>query len=132
MTERVIDASALAYALLGVTPDAAALRNSLRDKDCHAPHLIDAEIGSVLRRRVRRGELSVAAALIALRAARDLVDVRYPHTGALAELAWSWRDNLTFYDALYVALAVRLGVPLITGDRRLADTPGLACEIELR
>ena len=131
MTERVVDASALAFALLGVSSAADALRHTLRDTDCHAPHLIDAEIGNVLRRRVRRSDLPAAAALTALRAARDLIDVRYPHTGALAELAWTWRDNLTFYDALYVALAVRLGVPLITGDRRLADAPGLACAIEL-
>ena len=68
----------------------------------------------------------------ALHAAGDVIDVRYPHVGALADLAWTCRDNLTFYDALYVALAVRLDVPLLTGDRRLARAPAaLPCCIEL-
>jgi len=131
MTDRVVDASALIYALLGETPAATDLRKKLRDNDCHAPHLIDAEIGNVLRGRVRSGALSAAAALTALRAARDVVDVRYSHAGALAELAWIWRDNLTFYDALYVALAVRLDIPLWTGDRRLSRARGLPCAVEL-
>lgn len=56
---------------------------------------------------------------------------RYPHVGVLADLAWTWRDNLTFYDALYVALAVRLDVPpLLTGDRRLGRAP-VPCSVEL-
>jgi len=67
----------------------------------------------------------------ALRAARDVIDFRYPHVGALADLAWSWRDNLSFYDALYVALAVRLDLPLVTGDGRLSRVPALPCSIEL-
>ena len=51
--------------------------------------------------------------------------------GALADLAWTWRDNLSFYDTLYVALAVRLDVPLVTGDGRLSRAPGSPCSIEL-
>lgn len=60
-----------------------------------------------------------------------LINHRYPHAGPLAELAWTWRGNLSFYDALYVALAVRLGVPLVTGDARLSAAPGLSCAVEL-
>lgn len=44
---------------------------------------------------------------------------------------WTWRENLSFYDALYVALAVQLGVPLVTGDARLSRAPGVACAVEL-
>lgn len=131
MTERVIDASVLAYALIGKTSQAKSLRGTLRGTDCHAPHLIDAELGSVLRRRVRAGDVTQSQALTALRAAQDVIDFRYLHIGALAELAWSWRDNISFYDALYVALAVRLDIPLVTGDGRLSRTPGLPCSIEL-
>ncbi len=131
MTERVIDASAVAYALIGKTSDAVGLRTALRGTDCHAPHLIDAELGNVLRRRTRAGDVTPTQAHTALRAARDVIDYRYPHIGALADLAWTWRDNLSFYDALYVALAVRLDIPLVTGDRRLSGTPGLPCSIEL-
>ena len=41
------------------------------------------------------------------------------------------RDNSTFYDALYVALADVLSAPLLTADHRLAGAPGLPCAIEL-
>lgn len=131
MTERVVDASVLTYAMVGKTSEAHALRARLRGTDCHAPHLIDAELGNVLRRRVRIGDVTPFQARAALHAAQDVIDVRYPHAGALADLAWGWRDNLTFYDALYVALAVRLDVPLVTADARLSRSPGLPCAVEL-
>lgn len=102
-----------------------------QDSDVVAPHLIDAELGNVLRKRTRAGEVTPTQAHTALRAAREVIDYRYPHVGALADLAWAWRDNLSFYDALYVALATRLDVPLITGDQRLSRAPGLPCPIEL-
>jgi len=131
VSERVVDASALAYALIGQGSAAAELRTVLRASTCHAPHLIDAELGNVLRKRTRAGEVTPTQAHTALRAAREVIDYRYPHVGALADLAWAWRDNLSFYDALYVSLATRLDVPLITGDRRLSRAPGLDCAIEL-
>jgi predicted nucleic acid-binding protein len=80
---------------------------------------------------VRAGDISANRALLALRAARGLIKFRYTHAGCLAESAWRWRDNLSFYDALYVALAARLEIPLVTGDSRLAKAPGLACTVEL-
>ena len=58
------------------------------------------------------------------------VGERYPH-GPLATAAWALRDNVTYYDALYVALAARLGYPLLTADARLARAPGLPCAVEL-
>ena len=131
MNERVIDASALAFALIGKTAEAAGLRARLRDTHCHAPHLIDAELGNLLRRRTRAGDVTAHQAATALGAAGEVIDVRYPHVGSLALLAWTWRDNLSFYDALYVALASRLDIPLITGDRLLSRAPGIACAIEL-
>jgi predicted nucleic acid-binding protein len=51
--------------------------------------------------------------------------------GGGADLAWTWRDDLSCYDALYVALATRLDLPLMTGDRRLSKAPGLHCAIQL-
>lgn len=131
MTDRVLDASALAHALIGKSTAAAELRSAFRATGCHAPHLIDAELGNVLRKRARAGDITTTQAVTALRAARAVIDYRYPHTGTLADLAWSWRDTLSFYDALYVALAARLEVPLVTADERLSTAPGLACMIEL-
>jgi len=44
---------------------------------------------------------------------------------------WELRDNLTIYDAAYVALAEALQAPLLTGDRRLARATGPRCAIEV-
>jgi predicted nucleic acid-binding protein len=52
------------------------------------------------------------------------------HTPLLAR-CWELRDNLTIYDAVYVALAEALQAPLLTGDRRLAGSTGPRCVIEV-
>ena len=88
MTVRVVDASAL---ILQVAPasGAAALPGRLSDTFCHAPHLIDAECGHVLRRAARSHALTVAQAWTALRAAGALIDVRHAHP-PLRQIAWSF------------------------------------------
>src|SRR5664280_2882109 len=115
----------MVLALSGKTDAASALRMRLSGVRKHAPHVIDAEVGNVLRRHERDARLSPDEALLALRAVRVLVDHRYSHFGPLGELAWTWRHNLSCYDALYVALAVLLDLPLITGDVRLSRAPRL-------
>jgi predicted nucleic acid-binding protein len=87
------------------------------------PHLIDAEVGQALRRRVAAGRLGEDRADAAL---VDLVRMplrRIDHIG-LIHRAWEMRHNLSFYDSLYVALAEVLDVPLVTLDRRLARAVG--------
>jgi predicted nucleic acid-binding protein len=83
----------------------------------------------VLRRGERCGEISDHTARTGLRALSEMIDYRYPHTGRIADKAWELRQAITFYDALYVALAMVLDVPLLTGDGRLSKAPGLPCEI---
>lgn len=131
MSDCVLDASAMVLAVSGKRPEAAVLRARLLRARKHAPHLIDAEVGNVLRRHEREGRLNSAETLVALRALPALVDHRYPQLGPVSELAWSWRHNLSFYDAIYVALATLLDLPLITGDVRLSRAPNLACAVEL-
>ncbi|MGH3517493.1 MAG: type II toxin-antitoxin system VapC family toxin [Haloechinothrix sp.] len=127
-SEYVVDASALIEALASRADGTA--RHILRDARCHAPHLLDAEVGGVLRRRSRGGLLTEAQARSLLRAGALAIHERYPH-GPLAAAAWDLRDNLSYYDALYAALAGKLGLPLLTADQRLANTPGLPCAVEL-
>jgi predicted nucleic acid-binding protein len=55
---------------------------------------------------------------------------RYPHRGLLPRV-WALRDNLTAYDAVYVALAEALDAPLVTRDRRLAAGPGHQAVVEV-
>ena len=108
-----------------------AAQQRLTEATCHAPHLVDAEVGHVLRRAERRAEISAETARTLLAALPAVVDRRYPHTGLFAELAWELRHTITLYDGLYVALATVLDIPLLTTDGRLAKAPGLTCAVEL-
>ena len=55
---------------------------------------------------------------------------RYPHQHLLSRI-WELRDNLTAYDAAYLALAETLEVPLLTRDRRMANAPGVRGTVEV-
>jgi predicted nucleic acid-binding protein len=95
-----------------------------------APHVIDAEVGHVLRRGTLAGELSAREAKAALDALADVPLLRAHHRSLLSR-AWSLRANVSFYDGLYVALAERLDLPLLTLDARLAGAPGLRTSVEV-
>ncbi|MCK2240371.1 MULTISPECIES: PIN domain-containing protein [unclassified Crossiella] len=125
----VADASALVNTL--ILPDLHELRQRLRDATCHAPHLVDAEVGQALRKHARKGLISAEMGQTVLTGASQLVDHRYPHTGPIAQLAWQLRHSVSFYDALYVALAAALDVPLLTADSKLANAHGLPCKVEV-
>jgi len=127
----VIDASVAVFALTTTTDDAQTVRKRIAVATCHAPHLVDAEVGHVLRGLERTEVISDEEAITALCALPHLIDHRYPHTGRLAKLAWELRHTITFYDGLYVALAAALDVPLLTSDERLTNAPGLPCRFEV-
>jgi predicted nucleic acid-binding protein len=127
----VIDASVLVEYLAG-GEHAELARNRLLDRTevMWAPHLVDAEVGHVLRRAVLRGELRGAIARAALQDLADLPLRRAAHIGLL-ERAWALRGNLSFYDALYIALAERLRMPLVTLDAALEAAPGVRTAIQV-
>ena len=127
----VIDASVLVAYLAGGELAERARGALLADPRRNwAPHLIDAETGHALRRVVLAGELSARAARAALDDLAELQIKRVGHQGLLSR-AWELRANVTFYDGLYVALAERLDIPLVTLDARLANAPGVRAAIEL-
>lgn len=95
----------------------------------HAPHLLDLEVAQVLRRLVREGTISSTRADQAIDDLRDLRVARYPHVPFLDRI-WQLRQNLSAYDAAYVALAEGLACPLVTRDARLAETSGHGVRIE--
>lgn len=116
----VVDASVLVELLShGSHAEAARERLDAEEHTLWAPHLIDAEIGHALRRSVRLGELSAEAAGQALWEV-DAIPVERVEHELLIHVAWGLRDNFSFYDGLYVALALMLDEPLITLDARLA------------
>ena len=126
----MLDASVAVRVLAPNDEDGFALQARLLEQRCVAPHLVDAEVGHVLRRRVAAGDLEAANAEAALMALPALVVERFPHS-TLARAAWRLRHNFSYYDALYAALAARLRAPLLTADKRLANAPGLPCDVEL-
>lgn len=95
-----------------------------------APEIIDLEFLSAVRRQARRGTLDGDAARSTIVLFLRLGIRRVSHT-LLLWRAWSHRDNLTAYDACYVALAEILGATLVTADRRLARAPGIGCAVEV-
>lgn len=126
----VIDASVLAVALVDDGPDGDLVRHRLHGQQLAAPALIDLEVASVWRGLARGGHLDARRVGLALDDLRDLPIQRVEHTPFLVR-CWELRDNLTIYDAAYVALAEALQVPLLTGDRRLSRSPGPRCTIEV-
>lgn len=127
----VVDASVLVNALADDHEDGDRARERLlADPELHAPELLDLEVLSVLRRRLRADGLDERRAALALTDLRELPIVRYPHL-PLAAAIWEHRHNLTPYDAAYVALASALDCALLTSDERLAAAPTLPCPVEL-
>jgi len=119
----VVDASAVAELLLG-RPAAAAVAQQLTDHnyDLHAPHLIDVEVLSALRRVVAAGVATAPRGDAAVADFLDLPVERHPHD-VLVPRVWELRENFSSYDAAYVALAESLAdepSPLLTADARLA------------
>src|SRR5260370_4311425 len=127
----VVDASAVLEALLR-TPAASAVEKWLFEpsQTLHAPHLLDVEVAQVMRRYTASGAIDAERGRTALADLADLPLHRYPHDFLLPRV-WELRNNLTAYDAVYVALAEALDAPLLTRDKRLAASSGHHARIEL-
>jgi predicted nucleic acid-binding protein len=127
----VLDASALVELLLG-TPTGRAIATRIADPalGLHVPHLADVEVAQALRRYAKDGELDAAAAAVALADLRSLDLQRHAHEPLLDRI-WELRQNLSAYDAVYLALAEVLDTVLLTCDGRLARAPGAARRVEL-
>lgn len=124
----IVDTSAVLTALVERVPDSGLIQRLSDDGDLHAPHLIDVEILHALRGLVRGGKLTADRAEDVRTDVADLAITRYGHE-PLVDRAWALRDNLTAYDAVFVALSEALDVPLITCDARLAAAPGIVVEL---
>lgn len=120
----VLDAAAALSGLLNAGP----ARDAMAGEQLHAPHLVDSEVASGLRRQVLSGRIAARDGWAALDIWRRLGVTRYP-THALLERIWELRDNLSAYDAGYVALAESLACSLVTADARISRTPGVRCPI---
>lgn len=126
----VVDASVLVTALVDDGHDGTKARTALTDDALLAPDIIDLEVLSVLRRMSHAGSLDPVRASEAVEDLRHFPLTRVSHV-ALTTRCWELRENLTPYDAVYVALAEVMGATLLTGDRRLAAAPGIRCTAAL-
>jgi predicted nucleic acid-binding protein len=126
----VADASVLVVALADDGSDGDQARARLRGERLTVPELADLEVASVLRRQRKSGVLDARRARLALDDLAALPARRAPHRPLLPR-CWELRDNLTIYDAAYVALAEALNITLLTGDHKLARAPGPQCPIEV-
>ncbi|HEX4437687.1 MAG TPA: type II toxin-antitoxin system VapC family toxin [Solirubrobacteraceae bacterium] len=120
----VVDASAAISALM----NAGAARQTFAGEQLHAPHLIDTEVASGLRRQAASGICTPDDAWSMLAVWRDFGLTRYP-AFAMLDRIWELRENLSAYDACYVALAELLDCPLVTADKLLSRAPGIRCAI---
>ena len=124
----VCDASALVAMLVDGGSDGEWATSVLSGADLLAPHLVLFEAANVLRRLAAAGLVSADQAA---QGHIDLVDLQmelWPYE-LLAARSWQLRDNLSIYDASYVAVAELSGATLATLDGRIGRAPGLRCEV---
>jgi predicted nucleic acid-binding protein len=120
----VADSSLLVEALLG----SLVARSLLADEQVQVVSHTDIEIASSLRRRVQLGWLSADDGWRLLETYRWMTVTRHD-SFSMFDRIWELRDNVSAYDAAYVALAEIIECPLVTADARLTRAPGLRCAI---
>jgi predicted nucleic acid-binding protein len=137
MSTFIVDASVGLKWFLPEDHQADAQRLQAPGLQLHAPTLFDVEIGNILWKKVRRGELTRAEADAVLAQLPALPLTRHAEAPLLpAAFDLADRTQRTVYDCLYLALAVRLGGRMVTADQKLrnalAATPWAAhlCWVE--
>lgn len=128
----VVDASVVADFVAGTatTRRRARRRLAIDQGALHCPHLLTAEVGHVIRRRVLNAEMTPTDALAALHDLDDMPLNLHPH-GLLLDRAIELHANASFYDALYLALAEALDAKLLTLDARLCGVPVVGARVEV-
>ncbi|HET8929030.1 MAG TPA: type II toxin-antitoxin system VapC family toxin [Acidimicrobiales bacterium] len=126
----VVDTSAIVDALIDA-PGSDVLRARLVDEDLHAPTLLDYEVVAALRGLTLGHKLSPDRSRDALADFDDLRIRRWPSADALRARTFALRENLSAYDAAFVALAESLDCALVTRDARLARSVGHDAKIRL-
>lgn len=127
----VLDASAAAAVVLNERGSAEQVRARLAETRgaAHVPHLFDLEVLQAIRGHLRGGRLEQSHAERALVSASQLRLRRWEHH-PFRDRIWELRENATAYDAVYLALAEMLDLPLVTTDAKLAAT-GSSARVEV-
>ena len=126
----VVDASVLANVLGDDGEDGRRARDRVAEESLAAPELIDLEVAAVFRKFCAARRFDLQRASQALADLRDLRMDRVPHRDLIGR-CWELRNNVTIYDASYIAVAELFGATFVTADAKLAKVPGATCVIEL-
>ena len=103
----------------------------LGEEELAAPHLLDSEVTDALRRLVRQRSLTEDQGDAALEGFLRFTLTRYP-ADWLRPRMWELRHNVSAYDATYLALTEQTGATaLLTTDARLANAPGIRCDVQV-
>ncbi|MCY3682068.1 MAG: type II toxin-antitoxin system VapC family toxin [Gemmatimonadetes bacterium] len=124
----VVDASVIVSTLVDVGREGQWAEAAVADGILIGPELILVEASNILRRLEQAGEISQQEATNAYGDLLQLDLELFPFA-PFAKRVWALRNNLTCYDAWYVALAEEFDCPLITLDKRLSRASGPKCEI---
>lgn len=127
----VLDASAVVELVLRTPAGEQVMARLLAEGGtAHVPELLDVEVLHALRRVVQTGQVTAHRAERGIDFLARLGCERYG-VAPLRRRIWQLRDNLTAYDATYVALAEALDATLVTRDARLARAPGVGARVEV-
>lgn len=126
----VVDAAAVVDVLVA-TDGTHGLRESMAKQELNAPTLLDYEVISAVRALTLAGRLSAARSEDLLSDFDDLPITRWQSSHPLRRRAFQLRNNVSAYDAAYVALAEALDCTLLTRDSKLAGSSGHSARIEV-
>jgi predicted nucleic acid-binding protein len=126
----VLDASVMVAALVDSGEVGAWAESCLLSPSLAAPHLLSVEVASALRRATAAGDISPDVAALAHEEFQTLRIEFFPYQPFVPRV-WALRENVTPYDAWYVALAESLDAPLATLDTRLTWAAGPGCVFHL-
>jgi predicted nucleic acid-binding protein len=125
----VVDSSVVLAGLVGTSKHSSWALQQLAAAPLAAPQILHVEVANKLRKFVFAGKLSRDAASLAHDEAVNLPIELFEY-GLVAERVWSLRENVSAYDAWYVALAELLDAPLVTLDERLVNASGPRCAFQ--
>lgn len=120
----VADSSVIVESLIG----SPAARSLLAQEQVQVTSHTDIEVASSLRRLVLLGQLTAEDGWRLLDTYRWMAVTRHS-VFAFFDRIWALRDNVSAYDAAYVALAEIIECPLVTADARLSRARGLRCAV---
>jgi predicted nucleic acid-binding protein len=123
MTPFIVDSSVVIKWFVPESLSAEALRVRDGGTPMHAPDFLDAEVGNIVWKKLRRGVLtrvvadSILAKLPFLAIVQHFTRLLVPPAFDIAA-----RAGRTVYDCLYLTLAVQLGGQMVTADDKLVNS----------